>query len=219
MPVQPRKKQENIAFYEQRAPIWTANAVALNVSAERTAELEALATAARTAFNNAAAKRAQAKAATAALNEAMAAMNALGSELIKGIRITAEVEGDPSLYGLAQIPEPKDPAPIPPVEASNVEYELLTNATIALTWDGSVSTGTVYVVRRAIKMPGQEQTNYTTLGVADEKSYQDDTVPLGAQSASYIICAKKGGEITPGTAPVTVRLTKGANGQAAVDAA
>jgi hypothetical protein len=215
----PTIKSDQIEFFEQRGPIWEANAAQLNLSPERTAQLTALATAARTAFNNAASKRAQAKAATAAQNEAIGAMNALGGELIKSIRITAEVEGDPSLYGLAQIPEPKEPAPIPPVEASDVEYELLTDATIRLTWDGSVSTGTVYVVRRAITMPGQQRGPFTTLGVADEKSYEDDTVPTGAQSASYIICAKKGGVTTPGTAPVEVRLTRGGNGQAASEAA
>jgi hypothetical protein len=217
--VVPTTKSEQIEFFEQRAPIWVANAEALNLPAVRTAELTALVSAARSAFNNAAAKRAQAVAATAAQNEALAAMNGLGAELIKAIRITAEVEGDPSLYGLAQIPAPKDRTPIPPVEASDVEYELLTDASIRLTWDGSVSTGTVYVVRRSITMPGQQPGAYQTLGVADEKSYTDDSIPTGAQSASYVIKATKGGLTTPGTAPVVVRLTKGGNGQAAVEAA
>ncbi|MGD1917045.1 MAG: hypothetical protein ACFCBV_12780 [Phycisphaerales bacterium] len=39
MAVQPRKKQDNIEFFEQRAPIWEANAATLNLSAEETAQL------------------------------------------------------------------------------------------------------------------------------------------------------------------------------------
>jgi hypothetical protein len=219
MPVQPRKKIENIEFFEQRGPIWEENAATLNLSIEESAQLVALTTAARNAYTAAQLAASQAKTARAAQNQKIKAMRSYGGELIKKIRVEAEQTGNPALFGLAQIPAPKDPTAIPPVDASNVEYELLTNASIRLTWDGSVSTGTIYVVRRAITMPGELRGPFTTLGVADEKTYQDDTIPTGAQSASYIICAKKGGETTAGTAPVEVRLTKGSNGQAAIDAA
>lgn len=219
MPVQPRKKQENIEFFEQRAPIWEENAAQLGLDALATAELIALTGTARAKYDAARLKAAQAKSATAEQDQAVGAMRDFGGEIIKQIRVKAEQTGDPALYALAQIPEPKSPAAIPPVEASDVEYELLTDASIRLTWDGSVSTGTVYVVRRSITMPGQQPGAYQTLGVADEKSYTDDSIPTGAQSASYVIKATKGGLTTPGTAPVVVRLTKGGNGQAAVEAA
>lgn len=219
MPVQPRKKIENIEFFEQRAPIWEENAATLNLSIEETAQLVALTTAAREAYTAAQLAASNAKTATANQDLKVGAMRNFGGELIKKIRVEAEQTGNPALYGLAQIPAPKDPESIPPVEASDLDYELLTNASIRLMWEGSVSTGTVYVVRRAITMPGEPRGPFSTIGVADEKTYKDDTVPTGAQSASYIICAKKGGVTTAGTAPVEVRLTKGGNGQAAIDAA
>jgi|GEM_PF-5582972 len=51
MPVQPRKKQDNIAFFEQRSPIWEANAATFHLSAEETAQLTSLTTTARTAYD------------------------------------------------------------------------------------------------------------------------------------------------------------------------
>lgn len=174
----PVKKSEELAFFEQRAPIWVANAAALGITPKRAAQLETLTTSARTAFDTASTARAQSKAATSSQNEALKAMRDLGSELIKQIRTTADIEGDPSLFGLAQIPEPKDPAPIPPVEASDVRFDLLNDGSLELAWDGSVSTGTSYVVR-----------------------------------------AKKGETITPGTAPITVRFAIGGNGQLEAKAA
>ncbi|UYV11972.1 MAG: hypothetical protein NCW75_11780 [Phycisphaera sp.] len=215
----PVKKSEELAFFEQRAPIWEANAAQLNLSIERTAELTALTNAARAAYDQAQSLRSQAKAATSAQNQALTAMHNLGAELIKSIRTTAELENDPSLYGIAQIPEPKDPAPIPPVEASNLSFDLLNDGALELAWDGRVSTGTTYIVQRAITPAGGSQGTYQDLGFADEKRFVDTTIPAGTERASYVVRAKKGGTITAGTAPITVRFTIGGNGQAVAEAA
>lgn len=215
----PTTKSEQLEFFEQRAPIWEANAAQLNLSVERTAELTALTTAARTAFNNAAAKRAQAKSATADQNDALSAMTGLGAELIKTIRTTAELENNPSLYGIAQIPAPKDPAPIPPVEASNVAFDLLNDGSLELTWKGSVSTGTTYIVRRAITPTGGNQQAYQDIAFADGKRFVDSTIPAGTERVSYVVRAKKGETVTPGTVPITVRFAIGGNGQLEAKAA
>ena len=146
-------------------------------------------------------------------------MRDLGADLIKRIRVTAEQTGDPSLFGLAQIPEPKEPAPIPPVEASDVAFDLLNDGSLELTWDGSVSTGTTYVVRRAITPAGGGEGAFQDVGFADEKRFVDASIPAGTERASYVVRAKKGGETTPGTAPITVRFAIGGNGQTVAEAA
>lgn len=213
MPVQPRKKQDNIAFFEQRNPIWAANAAALSLTPEETGQIDTLTTAARAAYDAAQLAAAQARSATADQDLAIQAMRDYGGELIKQIRRNAEQTGDPSLFALAQIPEPKDPAPIPAVEASNVSFTLQASGALELSWDGSVSTGTTYIVQRAITPAGGSQGAYTDLGFADEKRFVDSSIPAGTERVSYVVRAKKGSTITPGTAPITVRFTIGGNGQ------
>jgi len=140
-------------------------------------------------------------------------MRSLRAEFIKQIRTAAEIEGDPSLYGIAQIPEPKEPAAIPPVDASDVGFDLLNDGTFELSWKGSVSTGTTYIVQRAVTPAGGSQGAYTDLGFADEKRFVDTTVPAGTERVRYVVRAKKCSTITAGTAPITVRFTIGGNGQ------
>ncbi|MCW5756482.1 MAG: hypothetical protein KIT54_04515 [Phycisphaeraceae bacterium] len=219
MAVQPRKKQENIAFFEQRNPIWALHAAALSLSPEEIGELDTLTSAARAAYDAAQLAAEEAKTATAIQNQKVKAMHDYGGELIKKIGVKAEQTGNPSLYALAQIPAPKAPTPIPPVEASKPDFRLLYDGSIELTWDGKVSTGTVYLVQRAVTMPGQPMGPYTTLGFADEKKFVDNAVPEGAAKVTYVVRAKKGSTITPGTLPVNIRFSTGANGVTVAEAA
>lgn len=213
MPVQPRKKQDNIAFFEQRNPIWAANAAALSLTPEETGQIDTLTTAARAAYDAAQLAASQAASATADQDLAIQAMRDFGGELIKQIRRNAEQTGDPSLFALAQIPAPKEPAPIPPVEASDLAFDLLNDGALELSWTGSVSTGTTYIVQRAITPAGGSQGTYQDIGFADEKRFVDTTIPAGTERVSYVVRAKKGSTITAGTAPITVRFTIGGNGQ------
>ncbi|MGD1917044.1 MAG: hypothetical protein ACFCBV_12775 [Phycisphaerales bacterium] len=146
-------------------------------------------------------------------------MRDLGADLIKKIRVAAQQTSNPELFAIAQIPEPKDPSAIPPVEASNVRFDLLNDGTLELEWDGSVATGTTYIVRRALTPAGGQETAFQDVGFADEKRFVDTTIPAGTQRASYVVKAKKGETITPGTAPITVRFAIGGNGQTVAQAA
>ncbi|MEQ8318499.1 MAG: hypothetical protein RIE77_04080 [Phycisphaerales bacterium] len=219
MPVQPRKKVENIEFFEQRAPIWEANAATLNLTTEETAQLTSLTGTARTRYTEAQLKAEQSKTATANQDIAIQAMRDLGADLIKKIRVAAEQTGNPELFTLAQIPEPKDPASIPPVDASDVAFDLLNDGSLELTWKGSVSTGTTYIVRRAITPTGGNQQAYQDIAFADGKRFVDSTIPAGTERASYVVRAKKGETVTPGTVPITVRFAIGGNGQLEAKAA
>lgn len=219
MPVQPRKKVENIEFFEQRVPIWAANAAQLQLTPEEVGQLDALTDAARATYTTAQLRASEAETATGNQDQAIQAMRDLGADLIKKIRVAARQTGDPSLFGLAQLPEPKEPAPIPPVEASNIVFDLLPNGTLELSWDGKVSTGTTYIVRRALTPAGGAPGSFHDLGFADEKRYIDSTIPPGTAEASYVVRAKKGSTITAGTAPITVRFSIGGNGQAVAEAA
>lgn len=213
MAVQPRKKQENIAFFEQRNPIWALHAAALSLSPEELGELDTLTTAAREAYDAAQLAAEEAKTATANQNLKIMAMRNYGGELIKKIRVKAEQTSNPSLYGLAQIPAPKDPSPIPPVEASELDFTLLNNGHLELFWDGSVSTGTTYIVRRSLTTAEGSELPFQDVGFADEKRFVDKTIPQGTRKVSYEVIAKKGSQVTEGSLPITVRFGVGANGQ------
>ncbi|MFI4881568.1 MAG: hypothetical protein ACIAQU_03170 [Phycisphaerales bacterium JB064] len=194
----PDGNNESITFFEVRAPIWVANAAALGISESAAASLQTLAGAARTALNTAELKAADAVSATAAQNEAIAEMRKLGANLIKGIRLTASMEGDPGLYQIAQIPEPKKPSEVEPVNPSNLRFFLGSNGGLELRWDGLTVRGTSYLVDRAIVGGSGQPGPFSRIATATSRSYTDTTVPAGTVSAVYRVSALKGQTQTDG---------------------
>lgn len=194
----PDGNNESITFFEVRAPIWVANAAALGISESAAASLQTLAQSARAALNNAALKAAESVSATAAQNETIGEMRKVGGNLIKGIRLTASMEGDPSLYQLAQIPEPKKPSEIDPVNPSNLRFFLGSNGGLELRWDGLTVRGTSYLVDRAIVGASGQPGPFSRIATATSRSYTDKTVPPGSVSAVYRVSALKGETQTDG---------------------
>ena len=194
----PDGNNESITFFEVRAPIWVANAAALGISESAAASLQTLAGAARTALNTAELRAADAVSATAAQNEAIAEMRRLGANLIKGIRLTASMEGNPSLYQIAQIPEPRKPSEVEPVNPSNLRFFLGSNGGLELRWDGLTVRGTSYLVDRAIVGASGQPGPFSRIATATSRSYTDKTVPPGTVSAVYRVSALKGQTQTDG---------------------
>jgi hypothetical protein len=211
----PQVKNDSISFYEQRAPVWVANAAALNISETAAANLLALTGAARDAYNAAQIAQQASLGATAAQDASIGDMRSLGGDLIKGIRLTAEMNGDPALFALALLPTPKDPEPIPAVPASTLSWTLLTSGDLDLKWNGNLSSGTTYIVERSLIPIDGPPTAFEPIGFVGALTFTDKTVPPGTAMAIYQIKGQKGGKYTDPSAPALVRFAPGSNSQSA----
>ncbi len=198
MSIVPQGLNDRVSFFEARAPIWAEHAAQLNLPQDKVDELEALTQAARAAYDAAEVALAQAKSATAARRRADKAMAALGGDLIKQVRLNAEMSGDASLFALAKLPAPRDPRERRPVNPRNVGYTLRTDGSLELTWKGRTIPGTMYLIDRIVRGATGDLGPTERLAATSERRFVDRTVPHGATRALYRVSAMKGGRVTKG---------------------
>ncbi|MFG0284230.1 MAG: hypothetical protein ACF8R7_07385 [Phycisphaerales bacterium JB039] len=201
-----------LQFFEEHAPIWAADPAAIGLTLDQCNSLTAAVAEASAKHSAAYQARQSSKAATVDQNDALTTLAELGAQLIKIIRAFAIQTGDPGVFAAAQIPEPKTPEPIAPVNPSAVRFELQTDGSLLVKWDGVKSNGTTFVVQRSVVPgPGEPSTGYSNVASVGEKSFVDTTIPAGAVSATYVIRALKGGQMTTGSAPATAQFVYGGN--------
>jgi hypothetical protein len=168
--------------------------------------------AAATKFAAAQSARATSKSATIEQNAALDELADLGAQLIKIIRAFGLQTGSDEVFALAQIPLPKEPEPIAPVNPSNLRFTLLQNGALELKWDGVKSNGTTFIVYRSVVPgPGESPTPMLSIASVGAKEYEDSTIPAGAVSATYVVRALKGDQLTPGSSPVTANFSYNLN--------
>ncbi len=186
--------------FEQRAPVWVANAATLGIDPTTAVNLLALTGSARDAYNAAQIAQQNSLGATAAQDASIGDMRSLGGDLIKGIRLKAEMDGDPALFALALLPTPKDPEPIPAVPASTLSWTLLTSGDLDLKWEGNLSSGTTYIVERSLIPVDGPPTAFEAIGFVGALTFTDKTVPPGTAMRSTRSRGKRAAS-TPTPAP------------------
>lgn len=180
---------------------WTANAVAIGLSALQVTALQTKITAAQTALTNANAARAAAKNATQALDAAIMAMRRNGMALIATIKAKALAVGDPNIYTLANIPPPTSGSAVGPApQPTNLTAEIDNLGGVVLRWKGSLANGTFFTVWRRL----QGQTAFTQIGSVVSKTFVDTTIDPGTVSATYYVVAVRSGGASPASEPITV---------------
>lgn len=209
----PDDKPGQLDFFEERIDAWIANAVDIGLTELQTTSMSTRLTAARTAYDQAQA----AKLALAGLIEvqdaALASMVEYGSQLVQTIRAWAKQTGSAQVYATAMIEPRKDPQAIPPFPASNLTYSLKTSGALEIRWDGKLSTGTSYILERAVFNAQGGLSEFEPIAFVDALGFEDATVPPGTVHALYQVRALKGSQTTDPTAPIFVRFAAGNNGQ------
>lgn len=212
MGVVPNSKLEILEFFEHRAPIWSADPPAIGLTLDQVSALTAALGEAQSKNAASYTAREASRTATAADNVALDTLTEIGAQLIKIIRAYAIQTGDPGVFETAQIPAPKDPEPIAPVNPSNVAASLLTSGALELKWDGVKSHGTTFVVLRSIVPgPGEPATPLAPIASVGAKRYEDNSIPAGTVSATYVVKAIKGEQTTAGSLPATVNFSYNQN--------
>lgn len=183
----PTNRSNAIDWINERLAAWIANAEAIGLTTEQTTQLTTLAQAATSARTAAFQARNAAKDATVLYYGAADELAAYARDLVSTIKAYAETTGDMSVYSTASV-SPKDP-PSPvgsPVQPTNLRATILNSGGVRLEWDGSLASGTVFEVQRKL----DSQTGAPVLiGVAGEKHFIDDAVPVGTSSVQYRVRA------------------------------
>lgn len=207
MGVVPKTESEMLQFFESRAALWSADPLAIGLTLDQSTAITASVGEARARFDAAYNAYVAARSATIDKQDALGELRTLGGQLIKIIRAFAIQTDDPGVYALAGIPAPKTPEPIAPVNPSDLSFTLDTSGALLVRWKGVKSNGTMFTVWRSIK-PGANDpaTPLTPVASVGEKEYLDTTIPAGAVSATYVIRALKGNQVTGGSAPATVNF-------------
>lgn len=218
MSVLPEDRLAQIQFCEAHNPVWAANAVAIGLTAAQVTALTTQTTAARAKYNAAQAAREASKGATTDFYNVTRTMVNTVRDLILLIKTTAETKNDPGIYAIAQIPPPAAPTPATaPGEAQNIIVTLNPGGSLSLSWeasDASASSGAFFSVSR--RLGGAGQTGFTVIGGAPgattqqrRPSFTDATLPLGTQTATYIIRGQRGTLLGQASEAVTVQFGVG----------
>lgn len=223
MPVIPANRNDMIQFFHTRLSIWTAQAANIGLSPTQVTALGDAADAARTAYDNAMATRAAAKAFTLTLNASASDLRDVGGDLVRQIKAFAELQDNPAtVYAAAQIPQPADPSPQPaPGRAENITVNLEPSGAVSLGWEATnaaASGGAFFNITR--KLPGES--GFTPVGGAPGSTTQsrrmrftDHNVPTAAAATGiqYIITGVRGELTGQPSAVITVLFGTDASGQ------
>jgi hypothetical protein len=188
MSIAPKKPAERVQFYRNKTSAtgaWKLNAVGIGSSAVTIDALNASAEAAQAALDDQAAKKAAAKTATSNAKLAVAAMSAAGSDVIAAIKAKVASTG-PSVWGLADLPEPSTPSPVPaPGVPTNFIAQLLQSGALKISWkcpNPTNAQGTVYQVQRKVGDGA-----FQILGTTGKRSFDDETLTTAAMAGGAVV--------------------------------
>ena len=192
MATYPTNRADFLKWAEAHISVFESNAAAIGLTVAQALAFKTQVGTLRTRTTAQQAARDAAKAATLAAVDSDSATRELTSDLVRSIRAFATNANNPNVYVLAQIPAPNPGAPVPPPgQATDFKVELNSNGSITLKWKAKHPEGSdrvVYFVKRKLI----SESAFRLVGGSGEKSYQDDTLPIGIDGATYIITAQRG---------------------------
>lgn len=210
--VVPSKDLDAVQFFETHIPIWNAALASVGVTGPQVAQLDAATKACRGAFTKQQAAKDAAKATTTTFQNDATTMRSIGGDLIKSIKAFAATTYNPDVYGIAQIPMPAAPSPVPPPgQPTDFKIGLTGSGAVQPTWkctSGAASTGAFFVVTR--KLAGESV--FTTVGNIGAKKFTDNTIPQGVTGATYLVQGFRGDHAGEVSLPVGVQFGVSAGG-------
>lgn len=201
----------DIQWFEERVSSWSENAASIGLTLAQAAAIGTETGQARSAFNAANAAKTAYKDSVVIQNAEVGEMRSLGGQLITTIRAFAEQQPDTSVvYALASVPPKQSPSSVPPVQPTDVSYDLTNTGSIELKWKGTTAGGTVFSVVRAVQIePGEPFGAFEQVGLTGSREFLDGSIPPCCIAAQYVIRAFKGAFAPVSSDLATVRFTPG----------
>lgn len=209
--IPPQPKLDQIVWFENHLPLWTATPTAFGLTALQVTALSALVTAARKAYNDAQAARNASKAATTSENTQVASMLNSGRAIVNIMKAFIQNSGNAALWGQAGLEPDAGPGTAPPpVAPYQLSAALDSQGNVIVSWKTSQPagvSGVIYSIRRSL-----DGGDYSLLDSVGGKTFSDQAVPAGTHSVSYAIQAKRGGQFSDWSEALTLRFGKSGGG-------
>lgn len=186
------------------AELWLASSTLIGLTPARVAALKTLLETATKDIDTATAARLASKNATAQQNDSVRAARDEAAEMIQVIKGFIESSGNTNLWNTAGLTPPAGPGTVPaPSTPETILATLDVTGNLTLSWKATQpAPGTVYRIHRAFN----GGTTYTLLDAVGEKTFIDETIPLGTRQVSYQISARRGGQESPASGTLTVQF-------------
>jgi hypothetical protein len=215
MPIVPQNNLAALQFFEDHWPIWQTNQAACGLSAAQVLAVKTAAELCRSKYNAQQLAKNAAKAATSTFQATLSDLRDVGATTIQVIKTYADTTDNPGVYDLAQIPRPAAPgASLPPGKPKNITATIEPTGALTLRWtcdntEGDRrATGVFYQVYR--KGPGEAQ--FANVGGSGTRAFTDESLPLGPDSATYIIQGVRGQIAGEASEQFTVQFGVGGGG-------
>jgi hypothetical protein len=215
MSVIPRKFQDFLAFCQNHAPTWSAQAANIGIAPMQATAFSTLVGTLNTAYQAHISAQNAARNATIALNDTTATTRAAAADLLRLIKAFAENSATPNtVYAKADIPPPATPAPAePPGQPTNFKAALQPEGFLSLTWKAlnpSGLGGTVWTVRRKLAT----ESAWTIVGATGLRKFTDETLPLGGGGGEvqYVVQGQRAQSVGLPSTPFVVQFGVGGGG-------
>lgn len=203
--VPPQPKIDQIVWFENHLPMWAATPTAFGITAAQVTSLTAAVAAARKAYNDALTARNTSKAATTSEGTSVASMLAPGRALVNIMKSFIVNAHNPALWGQAGLEPDAAPGTAPdPTAPFMLSATLDSQGDVIIKWKTSQPagvSGVIYSVQRAL-----DGGAYVLLDSVGGKTFTDETVPIGTQSVSYTVKAKRGTQMSAWSEALTIRF-------------
>lgn len=201
--IQGTTKLQWLTFGEAHDTVWQTASTTIGITEPQGDAYVAKVTAARTKFDAMVAARQAARNAIQDWYTAAQAMHEDAAMLLGLIKGYANSQADPNaVYTLAQIPPPAVPQPAgPPVDCTALTADLTNFGNVELNWKGTLANGQYFSVWRQLS----GEANFSMIGTVRAKTYLDEDFSGASKtSASYIVRAHRGTQVSQGCEAVTI---------------
>lgn len=200
----PFGRRKTLEWLEGQLDQWQSDPAAIGLSSTQIDTLTQALAAARDDFTSVQQIRSESKARTRAFHASADALHRVGSELVETIKAYAGRSGSASsVLVAAGLTGRKDPSPLPaPDKPGHLRAVLNGDGTVTIRWNGSGPTGTVYNVMR--QLPGETGFTIVGQGSGRNKSITEKAMPTGTHSATYVVQAVRGDQISPPSSAISV---------------
>jgi hypothetical protein len=209
MSVMPRKFQDFLAWAQNHAPKWVAQAANIGVDPAQATAFSTLVSALNTSYQAQISAQSAAKNATIALHAATGTTRAAAADIVRLVKAYAENSATPNtVYAKADIPPPATPAPAPPPgQPANFKAVLEPTGLLSFTWKApnpSGLNGTVWTIRR--KLAGENA--WSVVGATGLRKFTDETLPLGGGGGQvqYEVQGQRGQSVGLASSPFVVQF-------------
>lgn len=213
--VPPQPKLDQIVWFENHLPMWAAAPTTFGITAAQVTALTTAVGAARKAYNDAQTARNNSKAATTNESTSVATMLVSGRALVNIMKSFIDNAHNPALWGQAGLEPDAGPGTAPdPTAPFMLSATLDSQGDVIVKWKTSQPagvSGVIYSVQRAIDGGG-----FVLLDSVGGKTFTDETVPVGTQSVSYIVRAKRGTQMSAWSEALTIRFGRVGGGGFAI---